>query len=370
MTSFLTSVQQIVSAPQARMFIAFVLLSTGLTHPASAQNFEPREFRQEKTEAPATYVVPNEFDNHLQFRELRRSPAPGKAVVIAVGTFRAFNALGVLERDALVAFDYAPGIAEFNRALAALIARVDRRELLHLLAGAAPGTIASGPAERESLRAHLLERKAAKTEFAELIAATGALTRAESDPALRTVLEHLRRAGRAGQNLWLNALLETTASPERFTATILGNERAYRHAGGVIANGRFVAVTGSLSGPEALGGIGDLLRARGLTVSELDVSNALEHVMANEGARGMEAFARNLARLPIQSSSRVLVTGYLRTTDHGDVHERLPTVGWWSYGQFDYGAFARLVPGLATEPALFAAYGKLAPVSCRRLFRH
>ena len=93
----------------------------------------------------------------------------------------------------------------------------------------------------------------------------------------------------------LGALL-AQRSPEGEAAGFLGSERAFRAVQRMERDGRVVPVVGDFGGDHALRGVGDELRARGLTVAVFYVSNVEEYVMPSPPK--WRAWIRNVLALP------------------------------------------------------------------------
>ena len=267
----------------------------------------PREMLvEEATRAEDLFVAPNEFDAYLHHNRRRADPPVknGPLAIVAVGTFRAFGLLGALERDYLIAVDYAPGATEFNLALARLMTRHKRIKLLGLLIGREDFAVPKDADERAFIRSVAEQLRAGKLSLTE---ATTPIVR---DADLRIVMSHFRHlsGSRSNWDHWLNAIVGFTESPERYAAFILGNEKGYQHAAKTIAEGRFAAVTGSISGPETMRSVGAALEHVGASVSEVDVSNALEGVAQNEGNKGLRRFEIGFLSLPLANGAKMLLT--------------------------------------------------------------
>lgn len=325
----------------------------------------------EDTHASADFIAPNEFDNYLHFREVAPpSPGDGRAV-ISVGTLRAFNLAGVMERDYLFCVDYAPGIAEFNRALARLIVRFERRELLRLLlVDSKPIETSGNKPEHLALRERLAERN----ESGELARSlTSAVT---EDPDLKVVYDFFvhGKDDRPNWKTWVKAFAQFTESAERYEATFFGNQRAYEHLQKLIRSGRFFALTGSLSGHETLRSIGRYLAMRGAVISELDTSNALEHVERAEKNVGMLNFVRNAEELPFAKDGRILVTVDTRFLKPEE-KAAFPSIGTWHYAVYSPSSLIPTLKNVAKDSDLIQAYATAganhpqAPVSCQAIFQ-
>lgn len=248
--------------------------------------------------AYAKYILPNEFHNSFQFDQMSASLS-AKSVVISVGTIRSFNTAGVLRRDALIALDYAPAVVEFNRLLARMISDLDYRTFVSELLG------------RQVLFGETLQSE----EFLRVA------REAKADPSrvfFQTALgrqmhqQILASQGREAfgnhWEIWLDAMKSFAKSESTWKTAFFSDEAAFLHLKHLIKEGRFVSVQGSLSGENALQKIAKELKSMGAWVSELDLSNALEHVVAYERLDGTKKFLENLQSLPTKADTHVLMT--------------------------------------------------------------
>jgi hypothetical protein len=276
--------------------------------------------------------------------------------VVAVGTFRVFSLLAASRRDYLVSLDFAPGVAEFNTSLANMATRYSRIQLLGLLIGRANFAVPQGFDERTYVRAVVDEIRVAQ---APLEQATRPVI---ADVDLAILMKHFEHQSGTRSNWynWLNALHAFTESSPRWEAFFLGNEAGYQHVVNTIAAGRFAAVTGSITGSSAMKSIGATLKNAGAVVSEVDVSNALEGVVLNQGSAGLLHFELALLHLPLEKSSRVLATIDSRLLDRTE--DKLPAGrDHWHYESFEPRALLGALARVHKISGLIEAYAKLRP---------
>jgi len=120
------------------------------------------------------------------------------------------------------------------------------------------------------------------------------------------------------ENSWrhfpsLRALL-AQKGPDGEAAGFLQTERAFRLVQRMEREDRIVPIVGDFSGDRALRGVGDELRARGLTVSVFYVSNVEQYLIASPDK--WRAWLRNVGALPHDDDS-LFVRCYL---DQGRAH--------------------------------------------------
>lgn len=325
----------------------------------------------EHTEIASDFIVPNEFDNYLHYNELSRVKDGVERAVVSVGTLRAFNLAGYMERDYLICLDYAPGVIQFNKALANLIAKHDRLDLLRLLL-LDTETLQVKPDESEY---RALRRRLAMREDAGELARAYELSGSTSDPDLKVIYGFLAsgKSDRPNWRSWLKAFSQFTMNRERYEALFLGNERSYRHLQKMIREGKFFAITGSLSGEKAIRSISGFLRERGLVISEFDPSNALEHVVRAEKEKGMAAFIRNVEQLPFAIGGRILVTVDTRFMSLQD-HASFPSIGTWHYAVYKPESLATHLKDARDDQTLVQAFARAGalrsgrPSSCHSVF--
>lgn len=250
----------------------------------------------------AGHLLPNEFENHLQYpRDQRRGGA-----VIAVGTFRAFNVAAAVRAQYLIAFDAAASVRRFNEAIADAVLAHSRAEFIgHLLGAGEP--LPSREGALSWMRARILEQEA---HFPGLFTPGLFEVYRREDPKYD---EAIARAE------YLGTFEEYFRTPERYAHTFFGSEEAYEHLRGLLRGARFRAVTGRLEGPTAFAEVAYALGQLDARVSVLDVSNALDFIYTREG---IGRFVHNVRRLRFSRDGLILFT------DHNGVRSPHPE---WAY---------------------------------------
>ncbi|MES2770092.1 MAG: hypothetical protein V4596_13185 [Bdellovibrionota bacterium] len=279
--------------------------------------------------ANGKFIIPNEFGNYLHYQggaKLDRS------AVISVGTLRSFNLAAVLKRDLLIAMDYSDEVREFNLILAQLIAKYSLAEFLSVILGGNPNELKIQSKDQFINRIQQLMNRE-PISFQE-------------DPLIKKFHEFFPK-GNVSENqqslwlMWVFSLRQYTQSDKSWLATFFSNEENYNHIKKMILDKRFLVVRGSLSGDFSMPKIALYLKENKYTVSELDVSNAIEHISQFSGEAGIRAFQRNMLQLPIAKGSRVLITVDKRYVQGGQFAES-PQLQKWIY-------LARSFPELADD---------------------
>jgi hypothetical protein len=303
------------------------------------------------------FIVPNEFDNYLQFNGLTESHSRSQKAVIAVGTIRAFNLAAVLRRDILVSMDYSNGVIEFNNTLAEMIGTLSRTAFLASILGVEPGEFDLSTREGVfEAASYALERR----------------TQSPSrNPFVNRFMAYLPH-NTYGQSFWLGwiySIKNYASSDLRWNATFFSDIANYEHIQKLILHQKYFSVRGSLSGSTSLKAIGRLLEKGGYKVSELDVSNALEHVAKYEGAGGITNFLRNLEALPTDSNTRVLLTADTRIAP--DItFESEPRTQEWVYLVRTFRSLADAISGSRNDYELQSRLSRPAALGlCRKLVK-
>ena len=93
--------------------------------------------------------------------------------------------------------------------------------------------------------------------------------------------------------VWRELLLETDRAGNQLN--YLAADSLFQYVKYMQASNRIVPVTGNAAGPSALRRIGDEIRARGLVVSAMYMSNVEQYLMRDGG---FASFAENVKTLP------------------------------------------------------------------------
>jgi hypothetical protein len=316
----------------------------------NASGFTSPVLKNEPTLEPARFLVPNEFDNHLQFGSILQQPQkPDRPrAIVTVGTLRAFNELGALKRDYLVILDFAPDVAEFNAALARLIAQHDRLVTLQTLIGTKSSLNSTDSvSERQRVR-NVIEEK-----MKERRALGAAALPCEIED--RTLAKFLSKPALTGYayDSWLSALHEWTLSDSRYQSTFFGDAISFDHVKNAIRENRVLSATGSLTGRSTMASIAQFLRSRQITVSELDLSNSLRGIVSLHDRSTLSQFAKNIQSLPVNDLTLVLATESTDQLTHANSDTRTQrSLGAraaakdWSYFVIKFSDFSNRVASL------------------------
>lgn len=307
--------------------------------------------------ASSKFIVPNEFGNFFQYDRLPE--APGNRAALSVGSVRAFNLLGAGRRDSLITLDYADGVRAFNENLAKLIENSDRISFLAGIIGV------------DSKRFDLSSRKG-------VLDAVDAALQDRRHP--HSAVPHWNKfyaalpppptqMSQSPWRAWLIALKSYAENEQSWNATFFAGETAYSHVKSVIRGGRFYALRGSLSGDLTLAAVAKILREKNYVVSELDVSNAIEHIANYEGHDGVRRFTKNLALLPKDEFSRVLLTIDRRHVSEGQLAGE-PMQGKWAYLTKTFEEVQDGLKKVDSPQTLTAAFSRIAgpQPGCRKIF--
>lgn len=289
--------------------------------------------------ANGKFIIPNELDNNLNYAMIPHSTRTQPTAVISVGSLRAFNLMAVKRRDFGIAFDYSQQIADFNRITVDLVSDLDRARFL----GALLGDL--NPIHtREEFLARLDQKFKSR---AEPQVPTG-------NARLDQFLSPLKSPPGSQQSLWLMWLMsirQYANTPESWNATLFGSEENYEHLRRMARESRIRIVRGSLSGDKSLKAIAAGLKSKNYVVSEIDVSNAIEHVANQEGLAGIDRWRANLAELPTDADTRVLVTVDKRFVKDGQFTGSAQ-VKKWIYSSFKVSEFSEAIATTANGEIL------------------
>lgn len=244
------------------------------------------------------YIIPNEFANYHQYQAiLKTTPALDfSTAVISVGGLRAFNTAALLKRNYLFALDHSHTLNQFNLIIGNMIAQMSREEFL---------------------KAILKTTKAIKTRE-DFLAATDVaginkrVSVNSKNPFAKKLYEMLPSPA-DGQSVWLAwlfALNSYGSSQQKWANTFWGTEESYNHIQTLIRSNRFFVIPGSLVGTNAMKAIAEFSRRENIYITEMDISNALEHVSTID----IPVILENASRLPIHKKSgmKVLITAALK----------------------------------------------------------
>jgi hypothetical protein len=258
----------------------------------------------------AQFLAPNEYriDAYID------SVANRTGAYIAVGsTFRIFNTLIWAQFDDVIGIDYEVGTTEFNKfVLKALEQSSDRYEFLATLFGKKKGA----PILTE-VRSHRIDDQ---KYYNWLMSDADFNPRA---PKLfswngQTALENYQMIQRQFRDFFLaeekltsdsqidNIILRRDAASEfLLNNSFLGSDLAYTKLLDKIRTTKFTFINGNLAGPESLLSVGANLKYRGIDVSVIDLSNALDYPMSQAA---LKRLVRNIRSLPLTPDAIILFT--------------------------------------------------------------
>jgi len=232
----------------------------------------PLELSIVETAGTATgkYLIPNEFHTD----EFRPILSGRKGALISVGTFRTLIDASYGDFDNVILADIDSITTEFNQLHLELIAESSSREDYLQ-------RIASFPAHSDSLeQIHRLLR---------MRMGPGGLYGDAGPPLLARFVEKA-----------------TSDSQRLFPDSFLNSDQAFLKIQTGIREGRYAAVQVDLAGLQ-MGKLSSQLRAQGVRISVIDLSNALEHIGA-KSLDSVKTFWANLGALPLLPDAVVLMT--------------------------------------------------------------
>ncbi len=320
-------------------FVLIFLTSFSMLIEARELNNPPKTqiFSEENLLNDGSFIIPNEFNNYSQYNRLPKH-LEFNSTVISVGSIRAFNLVGVMKRDLLITLDYDVQVRNFNETLANLIRVSTRGEFLKAIFG-----LRSLGTSREEIAFGYISYAPQFSTQEEQKFSDFFMPRNISDPTTKsggelTIWKKLWPVldSRTRQELvwrsWQESLRKFANSEQSWKSTFFGSDEAYDHVRTLIKSGRFFSIGGSLSGDRSLRAISQFLKNNNYWVSEIDISNALEHIYKYEKYAGLQKFIDNIANLPHNSSAQILSTHNLTTESATQLTASDP--GWqsdWAY---------------------------------------
>lgn len=261
------------------------------------------------------YIIPNEQNTHLFAPVLR-----GKGgALISVGTFRSLNAALLGDFSHVIQFDHDSKTTAFNRAHLELIkASRDRYEYLTALLDKKPDAKLLNDA-----RAGRLSDAEFLTKLMALPAPSSRGPPAAEVQRILASLPHDRRAWflpKIGTLAELaQSILKFRASPDQWTLAYFGTDERFAELQKMIRAGRVIPINGDLAGARSMPALAGKLKASGIAVSAVDLSNAFQYFVEKRSAD----FIRNLRTLPLAEDASILMTiktfrSRVRNVDFGE----------------------------------------------------
>ncbi len=273
-------------------YLVVVTLSSFLS--VAVQSFAYTNIRQERSYKEDlyqmdSYIIPNEnyFDAYARILGKRRG------AYIGVGTFRIFNSVQYGNFDVVIGIDYQKGSVVFNKfILRCLLESSNRYEFLAMIFGK----------NFDSRMMRLMVRgKASKASFQKWLFSEKDLNQQAS---VIFGNEFGPRATFTYNRLRLGFDTISRKTPSAWNHSILGSDNAYAKAKQYAHDGKFIFIMGSLTGKNTMADTARFLRAKGIPVSVLDPSNALDPM--DEVNR--KVFMVNIERFTYSDDAIVLFT--------------------------------------------------------------
>ncbi len=250
------------------------------------------------------FVVPNEF-NYLSFTPSLRDK---QNVLISVGTFRAFQAAAVGNFQYAIFLDYAQEVTTFNHYLA-----------------------------------NVIKNSSNRVDFLDHLFAYKNVTTALDNRNESIVINSLALNQRSNQNMdrsqFLKAMIRIYQDPKTKNENFLTSDYLFEKIKSMIQQDRIKILNGSLSGNDTLSDLADVLRQNKMTVSVLDISNALDYIVQYQE---FNSFLANVRRLPMNPDASVLFT----LTISGDLKLAPQVQNGWVYLDFPIEKYKAYLNGL------------------------
>lgn len=216
------------------------------------------------------FIVPNEF-NYLSFTPSLRDK---QNVLISVGTFRAFQAAAVGNFQYAIFMDYAQEVTLFN----------------HYLAG-----VIKNSSNRLDFLDQLFEYKNVTT----------ALDNRNESIVINSLALNQHSNRNSDRNQFLKAMIRIYQDDKTKNENFLTSDYLFEKLKVMIQEDRIKILNGSLSGKDTMLDLAYVLRQNKLTVSVLDISNALDYIVQYQE---FNSFLANVSRLPMSPDASVLFT--------------------------------------------------------------
>jgi hypothetical protein len=303
------------------------------------------EFFTTMSEPGGTFLSENFVSNEVTFQHviptLQRTLTPG-GVYLGVGPEQNFTYIANLKPGMAVIFDIrrqnamahlmykalfelSPTRADF---IARLFSRPQRNRFaptvsvttLFEAATMAPSSDSAFRANRDAIVENLRVRHNFSLTPADLASIDRVFTAFyQAGPlinyAYRPAGSVMNRSGYASY-----ATLQTATNADTVQMAFLATEESYRWLRNLHARNLVIPVVGDFAGPTAIRAVGEYLRQRNATVTAFYLSNVEQYLF--ESTANSEAFYRNVATLPIDSTS-----SFIRSVPPGGTFTRVASPG-------------------------------------------